>query len=416
MTARFGVLAGAALCVGGLLVFIQPLNMRFWGYSGLTAFIALLALLLLPRVGAANTRTLALATLVLPLVVFLLVSDAILDQAYRGTLLALHIVLVSVVTLQPPAFYRSRAATTVWFSLLLPAAALGMIAGWRYVFGHPVPGSENPHGALALLGSYTYLGIGYLPATRNSDVLYFLLGIYAAGGSWATAHPLRRRVAGIALIAFTLLTALTLSRGAVLATAAYLSVLLGVRRIATVLVTGSAVGVLLALGLPYAGDLPIASWLLRQFTAMWLSLVDVDAANSAMTGVYAFSNASRSEIAIQTLRGIVDWPFGFGVDNPLASRLNPASTSTHSESLYLDWLVIFGVFGLPTALAFILVLGRDILRTTASMTARAGSATLLSLAVYASVNSVLDFTLFWVVLSVAVYVLRTATVEFLDRA
>jgi hypothetical protein len=324
---------------------------------------------------------------------FLVLTDLLIGTGYRGFILAMLLVFAyigSALRLSEKDLIR------IWAALAWVGFFLAMLGSYRYVNGYVAPFSENTEGISELSLSYFYLGIGYLPATRNSDAFYFAVGLLAALRLASSADRLRLLYL---LMAFAQASAvaLTLSRGAYIAVliAAYLMLEARQKRRGFV-----ALGLLVLISSVTLFALPelLPEQMLFIFFLIknsMISLFDVNSANQTVDGFYTYSNNGRLDLYLGSLKQFFAWPLGQGVDNTYFGNANRETTRLHSENLFLDLLIIFGVFSAVLFLYAAKPYVRAIRFYKTSLNARAGISALSLCLVFALFNSPVNLVIFW---------------------
>lgn len=272
-----------------------------------------------------------------------------------------------------------------WACLLL--TALGV---YRYLTGYVAPSSENEAGLLNAKWSYFYLGLSYLPATRNSDGFYF--GIPCLIFLWLGSEKrgvFRYTYYSLALVE-ALCVVLTLSRGIWIAL--FLAIAFSYPRKYVILAV--VCGALVAIGCSSIVSSGGLEWVLFLVKNGLLSVFDPDGASSNTSGFYTYSNADRSVIYTSAISDFMSWPFGYGVNYiPSYAALTGVKT-VHSENLYLDFLVILGVFSFPLFFAFVRAL-KSTFRARVNSKQQFLRSIGVFLGLYAAFNSGIDFAIFW---------------------
>ncbi len=259
-------------------------------------------------------------TTILGLTTFLIFTDILFAVGLRGTILGTLMLFTF--------FSRSfgltlRQSDLLWRALAIVCAILAVIGLVRYFTGYAAPMSENTDGIENLGERYFYLGIAYLPSTRNSDSLYFIAGLVSA----LVQASRNNRLAPVFLIMAILqavVIALSLSRGAYLAGLVGAILLIRPKQTIYASLMGFVFLILLvALAPHYLTNLSSRMdffWDLASNAV--LSLLDVEAANQNLSSIYNYSNDDRVELYLRSIELFLRWPFGQGMDNPFLGSAN----------------------------------------------------------------------------------------------
>lgn len=338
--------------------------------------------------------------LLLAFTAFLVLTDVLFGVGSRGSVLA---VLMIFVSFGSHLSLSESDLLKIWKALTWVGLFLALLGTHRYLNGYIAPLSENEGGIISIGEEYFYLGIGYLPATRNSDAFYFALGLVAAMRVALSSAKCSLLYLAISFFQAGVIV-LTLSRGI------YVASLLAVYFIlssdqknkgAAVLALSAITFSLLPLGWSqFSNQMDFVSKLVGNAV---VSIFDVASANQNVQGYYTYSNNSRTDLYIATFHNFLSWPLGQGIDNPYVVNANKETSRLHSENLFLDFLIIFGVFSIiplfyVSKLFFLMIkLRREFFPARVSIS-------VMSLCiVYALVNSPVDLVIFWfaIVLSLA---------------
>lgn len=386
-------------------LFMQPLGIRPLNLSVAFILITLFNFIWVStslRLGM--PQLLGLATLV----TFLVGSDLVIDTNYRGTILANFI--TSVVFARNSRVWRSdllRILKLTSLSCLL----LAIIASYRYFLGYVAPGSENEVGLISAGGSYFYLGISYLPATRNSDAFYFLLGFLCAVNLSQMDAKFRYFHLIVSLLQlFAIL--LSLSRGVYIAALLALALFLPKRwLVGLILLTVILIFVPSSLRFFVPGSMHGQVVSISEFVANALvSLIDSDSANRNVSGRYTYSNSDRMDIYTASVNSFLNYPFGQGVDNVHLGIPGQVSDRLHSENFYLDLMVALGVFSIPVFLCLWIIFWSSWKKRNLTIYCKLSFSLYLSCALYALFNSPMDLAVFWYALMVASLNLRDSEI------
>jgi hypothetical protein len=272
----------------------------------------------------------------------------------------------------------------VWQSVAVVCGCLALIALLRFVSGYEEINPESLSDELEVKDRYSYVGISYLPATRNSDAFYF--GIGALASLWA-AMTMRRHsmlfaallmVCGIALVG-------SLSRGAWIAGFAAITVAY-TPPIWFYLLPLSGAAALMLLD---TTNLPM----LNLMKVGLISLVNPNFANEAVHGFYSYSNEDRLILYSDAFHDALIHPLGIGFSGDSVFTNFSAAGVTHSENIYFD--IILGVGWIGVA-AIIFLYGA--IRNALTMDAPARSLALSVLtftAIFCLFNGGVDFAFMW---------------------
>lgn len=126
-----------------------------------------------------------------------------------------------------------------------------------------------------------------------------------------------------------------------------------------------------------------------------VSIFDQSSANQSVSGYYTYSNDIRMDLYIETLQSFLAFPFGQGMDNVHFGTPGNHTIRLHSENLYLDFLIIFGVFSSVLFFYVWRIFIHAIRLRKASENARMGLAVLSACAVFALFNSPVNLVVFW---------------------
>jgi hypothetical protein len=330
-------------------------------------------------------------------VCFLISSDLLIGVGFRGTILALLLVF---------SFFGSRLKLSekdlywIWTALTWVSFFLASLGTYRYLNGYVAPMSENTGGILELKKSYFYLGISYLPATRNSDSLYFVVGFVAALRLALSGGKLRYLYYMLALLQVVVIL-LTLARWSFVATFLASFLILERRQ------KRMAIAVIIPLLLVFISvSLYSFPRLFEQIGFLYLliktgiiSIFDVTEANHQVSGFYTYSNNDRIDLYLASFQKFLDWPFGQGIDNTVFGNANSHTAALHSENLFLDMLIIFGVLSLGLFVCAFKKFFLAIRLYKNSLNARVSIATLSVCIVFAMLNSPVNLVIFWFIMT-----------------
>lgn len=320
----------ALCCVCGSF-FLQPLNIRPMGVPvSLVLMVGLAFFLALRRPAADVGEVIAF----FPVFAILFVHDFLIEEQIRSLIFMLLILCVRFLRVDLDFFRVGKVFDLLGYVCLL----LTFVGIYRYHLGYDVQGSENVGGIGEGVVKYFYMGISYLPSTRNSDVIYFAVA-YLVFLSRAANAPRASKLDPIFCLVALYAVLMSLSRGAWLSVLVASVVALGFKRFWSIfLPIVTFASLFISVFYPEV---------LQLFLAGVLSLVSSGAANELVTGFYKYSNDDRLYIYVRSLQDFMNQPFGHGVSFvPSYAHLTGAK-SVHSENIYLDFLLALGVFSLP---------------------------------------------------------------------
>ncbi len=381
------------LTLAAVFFIAQPTDWRLSNLSLTTLLMGIFASLQL--IAALNYRRKVL--FLIPFCLFLIIADMTVGSGYRGFVFAsMLLFVIACATVRPDNTWLRR----TWVALSLSCAILTILGFYRYFVGYSAPFTENSGGLYEAYESYFYLGISYLPATRNSDSLYFAVGCLAS------IHLCRLKTSGslffasLAIFEF-LAVILSLSRGVIIACTISALLMLSLRYKAISIIS-------LALGTGILASAPqhVFSYGLG-LPGFWLknaliSLIDIQNANTSVSGMYFYSNDERLELITESLNTFAAWPFGLGVDNQYVSTGSIRGNILHSENFYVDCLVAFGVFSIVLFISFGRLWWNCVRRELSRGTIGIAGSALTLCGIYAIFNSPLDFAIFWFVLGLGI--------------
>jgi hypothetical protein len=186
---------------------------------------------------------------------------------------------------------------------------VGLFVATAFGFFHFITGIAGIESERAL----GYWGIRYMPATRNSDVLYPLLGMIC--GIWwlMVGVGLRQKLLGLLLGgACTIAVVLSYSRGAWLAAFVGIAVLLLVARVSAVGITAILLGFMVIAGVGFGVatelsnllNMDLADGLSARVTSIWNPSADSTS-----------SNDIRADILMASIAASFQYPLGVGAGN-----------------------------------------------------------------------------------------------------
>lgn len=365
---------------------LQPLNIR---PLSIPVSLLLLAMLLFYSFAKVRYKVEDLA-FIAPALIILFFHDYLINQQSRSLVfLCLLLVVVN---------YRRRAITApairmLWIAIGWSCVIVTIVGYYRFFSGYKSELSENVDGFVGVVDQYFYMGISYLPSTRNSDAVYFSIG--ALIFLWRLRNGIGINIVNVCIFYFSLSAALlSMSRGI------WIALLVAIffsyksrfvlRFISPVMILGLA---FLLIYQPFVFEMIYTSF---------VSIFDPESANKNVSGFYSYSNDKRLEIYILALYDIVSYPFGYGVSFiPSYSSVLENLDSVHSENIYLDFLIILGIFSIPI-FVYIFKLIRDMRGTRNSDIKSISKSVIYFLIVYHIFNSGVDFTFTWFVFVVAI--------------
>jgi hypothetical protein len=372
------------LILATALAFVtQPLNIRLAGY-GIPVILILLTMTagIISRPKIFSPKKLAIIAIPIGI---LLVMDFLLKGQFRS---ANFLVLLLFATLYSDQKLPDRYIDRVWAAIGVICLILTIFGAYRFLVGYQGEKSQNVGGFYDVVNQYVYFGISYLPSTRNSDALYF--GAGALVFLWRfSKNP---RFMSLDLLGFLITAggaALSLSRG--IWVALFLAVLLSydLKRISKIIPTT----LVLAIGLALIGN----EFLISLMKNALISLFDEGSANVNVSGYYTYSNRLRIETYAAAIGDFISYPFGHGVSFVPSYGVFTGATSVASENLYLDFLIVFGVFALPFFWQGWMLIVRT-RRNTGPYASLIRSIAIL-LALYTMFNGGMDFAFFWFLLT-----------------
>lgn len=328
--------------------------------------------------------------------IFLIVTDLMIGFDTRGMILALLLVFTYI---GANLLLSDTQMTLLWSALAWVTFLLAVLGFYRYLSGYDAPYSENDGGIASLDRSYFYLGIAYLPSTRNSDAFYFVVGFLAA--LHLALRPGTMSLLYVGMVLFQSLTiALTLSRGAYVA--ALVTAILLLKRQqrlkAIIVATGTTMIGLVVLFSSSVTGIDTIWFLYSLIENAVISLFDPSNANKNVSGYYTYSNDVRLSLYLESFQSFLSFPFGQGIDNIHFGTPGNYTIRLHSENLYLDFLIIFGVFSVVLFAYVWRIFIRAIRLRKVSENARMGAAVLSACGLFAVFNSPVNLVIFWYVL------------------
>lgn len=271
--------------------------------------------------------------------------------------------------------YMRRMEPELVFKLLIIACVIPVAVGWFRYFSFT--------GGIASEHAIGYWGIRYLPATRNSDVLYPLaLSALSLNGFVKSRTYVKVLFAALFVLGASSVM-LSLSRGAWFALAGVFAVVIG------------AFGrkyVLIALF-----TLPIfclAAWSITP--EIFVDLIVERALTLGTMGDSRVSNVDRLIVAKDSLVALVQYPFGVGFGNMGWAVFRDGAPLWNSENA---WLTIGVEGGWVALLLFLYLTFAQIVRAAKAPTSVGGLLT-VSIFVYLIFNYELNSAFMWALLSV----------------
>ncbi|MEM7519681.1 MAG: O-antigen ligase family protein [Pseudomonadota bacterium] len=338
--------------------------------------------------------------------IFLILGDILIGFGTRGIILAL---LMTFAMFGAGLQLSTRQISRIWSVLAWVCFLLAVLGLYRYLNGYVAPFSQNETGIADLEEAYFYLGISYLPATRNSEAFYFVVGLVAALYLSMRRGPLRYAYIAMALFQAVII-GLTLSRGAYVAAlaGAYLLLDPGQRvRAGVFLAAVVALGFAVLAAAPQLLAGPLGFVFILMQTAV-VSLFDSVGANQDVAGFYTYSNDVRLDLYIETVQSFLSHPFGQGMDNVHYGTPGTHTKLLHSENIYLDFLIIFGLFGAVLFTKAVQIFGVALRLRKVSREAMMGLAVIAVCGLFAMFNSPVNLVIFWFVLGLGLATLNHA--------
>ncbi|HNX69537.1 MAG TPA: O-antigen ligase family protein [Candidatus Omnitrophota bacterium] len=315
---------------------LQPLNIRIGNDLPLSASLMgifiLLGFISIPF-SKINKRD-YLAAAIVALCSLILLSHILLSgQTSRGFIvLSYFVFIITIFFTDVDLEHLNR----VWFAVGITCFVLILIGMWRFTHGLDAPFSENESGVSLQIPKYYYLGLSYLPSTRNSDVFYFCMGM-VANLYFIDLYRGRNKVFYFSLVLFVAAVVLSLSRSAWVAfLVSFFLVYSTPKRLLVFLICAA---VLIAFMLFYWG---VDNVIVNLVLGGLLSVFSPDAAHKYLAIAYTYSNVDRGDIYLSALGDIVRMPFGCGVDYSPSYRFINEVATVHSENTFLDLLMIIG--------------------------------------------------------------------------
>lgn len=328
-----------------------------------------------------------------PFPAFLVLSDLLFGVGSRGSVLALMIVFSFF---GKQLFLSERQLIIIWTALAWVCFFLAMLGTYRYLHGYVAPFSQNEGGVSELETSYFYLGISYLPATRNSDALYFVAGLVASLRLTLSVNRYRLIYVVMAVLLAGVI-GLTLSRGAYVAAlvSSWLILKPQHRRKAIGILCGFLSIAFLFFSITSSSFSGKIIFVYSLIESAIVSLFDPASANRGVQGFYTYSNNERIDLYLATLKQFSVWPVGQGMDNPHFGSANKGTSLLHSENIFLDFIIIFGVFSLPLFAFYLVSFKAAYKRFNRSINARMAISVGCLCIVFGLFNSPVNLVVYW---------------------
>lgn len=393
------------LTMAGLL-FLQPLFVRVAGLSPL-----LLTLIVTITYGLIRKPNLLSPPSII--ILFLPISQILYGLSFGAEIrFGSYLILLIFLALNFSRSLDTKQSEKLWNAIGFVCLALTIIGIYRFVFGYSPSEqvlqeyaqgtrSENEEGALDAVYQYVYLGISYLPSTRNSDAFYFgvaALVFLSRIQSKSAQRPWQSAIFVGCFIISSLAVAFSLSRGVWISAALAVALVYGLRT--SFSLASGAAGVLVVASVVIDGFDPSNNFVVSLLSTGFQSIFDPDGANLSVDGFYTYSNDTRAEIYRLALIDILAAPFGNGVLFTPSYGILTGAQTVHSENVYLDILIISGVFGLFLIATFL----RKCFQVYQFRhdTPPVGTSLLLFCAFYSLFNSGIDFAPLWLVATVSI--------------
>jgi hypothetical protein len=372
------------LLVGLAASFIfQPLNIRVFGYSAsviIMTFIVILGAISRPHILTVQKIAISLVPIAI-----LVIYDFIIN----GDVIAANLIIMLLfITLYYDQIVPQKYLKIIWSTAGFVCLALTLVGAYRFGFGYEAAKSENVSGFYEAVNQYVYFGISYLPSTRNSDALYFACG--ALIFLWRFSESPRFiswNMLGFFITACGV--ALSLSRGI------WIAVLLAI----ALSYRPARLGKLLpaAIAIVFCASIIQSEFIFSLMKNALVSIFDDKAANIGVNGYYTFSNQIREEIYVRAIRDFLSFPLGHGVSYLPSYAPLTGAKRVHSENLYLDFMIVFGVFALPYFWKVISLIVQT--RTIIGPYAKLVQSMALMIAIYLMFNGGMDFAFLWFILA-----------------
>lgn len=389
MILRENAAMGALLVATSLSFCLQPTNIRF---NGVALSIALMGIVicvtLATRLSAIDVRGLLLWVIC---AVLLLSHDVVDNTNATATTRSVAFLLLLLFAIASQAICVSdRWLRGIWWSCLLVTTVLSAIALWRFYGGAEEVNPEALADPLEVKDRYRYVGISYLPATRNSDAYYFGIGFLVA--CWGLLRSHRGRVwHSVALILCSAALIGSLSRGAWLAAFAAVAVAYS-PPLWLYLLAAAGLGAIFILD---TSAIPM----LNLVKVGLASILNPEGANKEVHGFYSYSNESRLQIYSDAFDDILRNPLGMGFSGEASYLRTTGAEVVHSENLYFDILLAVGWLGMVLMAAY----GTKLFAITgmSSSNKQIALSILIFSGVFALFNSPGDFAFMWFCIGLA---------------
>ncbi len=304
----------------------QPTNIRFFGFP---FSLIILTILIFTVISSSKSFLRSTYILVSLLFILLVVHDFLICGQKRALvffeMLTLTCIYYNRVT-------KSELLYGFWNALAWVCFGLLLIGVFNFAWGNSIYAQalrddyQNSSG-------YIYLGISYFPATRNTDAFYFSVGTLIM--LWRTT--IYKDTDKLNFFLFSILlsgSVLSMSR------CAWLGLLVAIiftyeTRYVIKFIYGLLVVLLIAM-------LSKGHYLINLFQSGFLSLTSIKAENLG----FSYSNLDRIKIYSSAIGDFLENPLGHGLSYLPSYAKFTHATSLNSESLYIDFLLIFGIFSL----------------------------------------------------------------------
>ncbi len=399
--------------IAAILIIAQPLFIRAFGFSALVICISLLIIAGI----AARPRIITVPKVLLILIPIIQIMAGI---AFGAELRFLsYLAFLVLISLYFDQFLPIKKIIRLWDLIALACLTVTIIGIFRFFLGYTPSSqaiqefaaetvSENQVGALGAINQYIYLGISYLPSTRNSDAFYFGIASLVFFSGVYGKHPTSsfKRIfllSGLAVSAFAVI--FSLSRGVWISAMLSVALTYGLR--ISLRVVLAAVIVLLFASFMLSEQTLSENFLIFLVTTGFNSIFDPETANSSVAGFYTYSNDQRLDIYSLAISDVISSPLGNGIQFKPSYSLLTGVSSVHSENIYLDILIVSGIFGLFIIFSFLQKCWKAYQTRARSLTV--GTSCLFFCAFYSIFNSGLDFAPLWFVATVSVLTINART-------
>lgn len=376
--------AECCLLVGLAASFIfQPLDIRIFGYSASVVIMVLTVVLgVIARPHIVTLQKMAISLVPIAILV-------ILDFLIKGDIIAANlIIMLAFITIYYDQIIPRKYLDLIWSTAGFVCLALTLVGAYRFAFGYEAVKSENITGFYQAVNQYVYFGISYLPSTRNSDAIYFACGALIFLWRFSKAP----RFVSWNMLWFFITAcgvALSLSRGIWIAV--ILAIALSYRP--------ARLGKLLpaVIALIFCVSIVQSEFIFSLMKNALVSIFDDKSANIGVNGYYTFSNQIRTEIYERAIKDFLSFPLGHGVSYLPSYAPLTGAKRVHSENLYLDFLIVFGIFAIPYFWKFIDLIIRT--RVNIGPYSHLAQSMALMIAIYLMFNGGMDFAFLWFLLA-----------------